>query len=347
MNTFFIEFRDPLFSIIVFFVIIFIITFFSYWWSRYKRQEDSKYLDTFLRQFQTLPSKDELTTLISGGELSEKSWLLLADAYFKRGDYEKAIEIYNEILKVGSLNTKETLFLLGKTYFKAGFLERSKQIFLQLLKKNPRTPQALHYLVLIYEQMRDYKAALDVLEPLEELGESVSKVKTYLQVLITLAEPEKTAQEKAEKLLAIYEASHELTHLIFDYIFRTNPSLAWRSFDSSQSELLTDIFWQLPEESLDFDIISKNAYLRELYSARGDFALTSSSSVFAFDVLIALRKASNATLSFEYVCDKCKLTFPFSFHRCSACHAIGSAKVEFTLVRDYHKDFGEENNSFQ
>lgn len=78
MDTFFIEFRDPLFSIIVFFVIIFMITFFSYWWSKYKRKEDSKYLDRFLQKFQTLPSQNELHVLISGGELSEKSWLLLA-----------------------------------------------------------------------------------------------------------------------------------------------------------------------------------------------------------------------------------------------------------------------------
>ena len=47
MNTFFIEFRDPLFSVIIFFAIIFIITFFSYWWGRYRRKEDSRHLDKF------------------------------------------------------------------------------------------------------------------------------------------------------------------------------------------------------------------------------------------------------------------------------------------------------------
>jgi pentatricopeptide repeat protein len=139
MDLFFIEFRDPLFSIIVFFALIFIITFFSYWWGRYKRTQDSRHLDRFLRQFRALPSKDELQVLISSGELSEKSWLLLANSYYKNGDYEKAIEIYNEILNVGSrANAKETMFLLGKTYFKAGFLERSRQIFLEILKASPQ-----------------------------------------------------------------------------------------------------------------------------------------------------------------------------------------------------------------
>ena len=347
MNSYFIEFRDPLFSIILFFVIIFIITFFSYWWSRYKSKEDFAYLDSFLQQFGALPSKDELSLLISKGELSEKSWLLLANSYFKNGDYEKSIDIYKEMLRLGSPNAKETMFLLGKTYFKAGFLERSRQIFLRILKKNPHTPQALHYLLLIYESMRNYAAALEVLEPLDELGEDVTKERAYFESLIILENKELSNETKTRQLLAIYARSHALTYLIFEYLFRTNPSLAWTHFDFSKSDLLSDIFWHLDATSLDLDIISKNGYLRELYSARGDYNLESSSSVFELDVLIKLQKKANATLSFEYVCTSCKSIFPFVFHRCSACHAIATSKVEYRLVKDYYKDFHEENNSFQ
>ena len=85
-------------------------------------------------------------------------------------DFEKSLDIYNELLKVddGS-NTIELMYLLGRTYFKAGFLERAKQIFLNILKNNPRTPEALKYLLLVYEYMRDYKSAFEVLEPLDEL----------------------------------------------------------------------------------------------------------------------------------------------------------------------------------
>lgn len=347
MNTFFIEFRDPLFSIIVFFAVIFMITFFSYWWSRYKHKEDSKYLDRFLKQFNTLPSKEELSLLISGSELSEKSWLLLAKSYSKNGDYEKSIEIYNEMLKVGSSNTKETMFLLGKTYFKAGFLERSKQIFLEILKVNPRTPQALHYLLLVYEYMRDYKSALEVLEPLDELGENVIKEQVYLETLSLLCQNELSNEEKTKRLIELYRESHELTYLIFEYVFRVSPALAWENFDNSKSELLCDIFWHLEAKELNLDIISKNGFLRELYSARGDIALAKASTVFEFDVLIKLEKKANATLAFEYICDNCKSVYPFVFHRCSSCHAIATAKVEWTLNRDYHQDFNEENNSFQ
>ena len=348
MDMFFIEFRDPLFSIIVFFAIIFIITFFSYWWGRYKRSQDSRHLDRFLRQFRALPSKDELQVLISSGELSEKSWLLLANSYYKNGDYEKSIEIYNEILNVGSRsNAKETMFLLGKTYFKAGFLERSKQIFLEILKSSPRTPQALHYLLLVYEYMRDYKSAMEVLEPLDELEEDIALEREYLQILEILSRSGVDEEEKIEKLLAIYHENHHLSYIVFEHLFRINPKKAWQHLDLSKCELLTEILWRCDRKNLNLDIISKNSFLRELYTARGDVALSTKSDIFEFDILIKLEAKANATLSFEYICSSCKNVSPFAFSRCSTCHAIDSAQVEWSLSRDYSKDFSEENNSFQ
>jgi len=348
MNSFFIEFRDPLFGIIVFFVLVFVITFFSYWWGRYKSKEDSRHLDKFLRSFRALPSQDELKVLISSGELSEKSWLLLAHSYFKNGDYEKSIEIYNELLSISTVsNSRDTMFLLGRTYFKAGFLERSKQIFLEILKNNPRTPQALHYLLLVYEYLRDYKSALDVLEPLDELNKDIQSDAIYLKSLSILNDVERDERSKVDALLKLYHENHQLDHMIFEYIFRVNPQLAWQNFDVSKSELLTDILWHLDKKDLNFDIISKNGYLRELYSARGSACEAKSSSVFEFDVLINLNKKANATLNFEYICDNCKQAYPFAFSRCGSCHTIDRQIVEFSLTKDYHRDFSLENNSFQ
>jgi pentatricopeptide repeat protein len=348
MDIFFIEYRDPLFSVIVFFVIIFIITFFSYWWGSYKRKEDYKHLNKFLRQFRSLPSENEIKVLVANGGLSDKLWFLLANSYSKSGDYEKAIEIYNEMLQKGErANSKEILFLLGKTYFKAGFLERSKQIFLEILKYNPRTPQALHYLLLVYEYMRDYKSALEVLEPLDELDEDVVLESSYLQALILINDTKIDREEQKKRLLAIYKQKHTLTYMIFEYLFRVDKEFAWNHYDTSHSEILTDIFWNLDLKDLNLDIISKNSYLRELYTAKGYLNLAEESSVFEFDILIKLQAKANATLSFEYVCESCKGVYPFAFHRCSVCHEIDTQRLEWSLTRDYIKDFSEENNSFQ
>jgi len=348
MNSFFIEFRDPLFGIIVFFALIFAITFISYWWGRYKSKENFRDLDKFLKQFRSVPSQKELISLINKGNSSEKSWLLLANAYVKNGDYEKSIDIYNEILKYGEeFNSKETMFLLGQTYFKAGFLERAKQIFLEILKNNPRTPEVLRALLLVYEYMRDYNSALDILESLDELKKDIITDSAYLKTLFILNDTDISTDEKVNKLLEIYQVSNKLTHMIFEYIFRVNPSLAWENFDKSKAEFLIDILWQVDKKDLDLDIITQNGYLVELYTARGDIELAKSSDVFEFDILINLNNKPDVTLSFEYLCNCCHRVYPFAFNRCSFCHSIDTPRIELNLVKNYHRGFGEDNNSFQ
>lgn len=347
MDLYFLEFRDPLFSIIIFFIILFVIAFFSYWFNKLKKQEDYKHLDNFLKQFQTPPSQNELEVLISKGELSERSWLLLANAFTKSGNYDKSIEIYTQLLKVGDkVNYRDTLFLLGKTFYMAGFLERSRQIFLEILKNNPRTPQALSYLMLVYEQMKNYSAAIEILEPLGELKKDVSAEEAYLNSLCILNEQKFTVEQKVQNLLEIYNKTDQITYMIFEYLFRVNPKMAWENLDISKAPLIVDILWRCDKKDLNLDIIMQNSYLRELYSAKRYIQEAKGSPIFEFDILINLNPNTNATIGFEYVCDNCKHTFPFAFHRCTNCHTIDKMSVELLIVKDYYRNFSEESNSF-
>ena len=134
--------------------------------------------------------------------------------------------------------------------------------------------------------------------------------------------------------------------MIFDYLFKVNPKLAWENLDHSKTELLLDILWRVDKKDLNFDIISKNGYLRELYTARGDISTATTSLTFELDVLINLDKKTNATLNFEYLCDNCKQIYPFAFTRCTSCNAIDKLVIELSLVKNYDIDFSMENNSF-
>ena len=335
MNHLFIEFRDPLFGIIVFFFLLFIITFLSYWWGKIRSKESSKHLDTFLQQFHTLPTEDELKNLIENATLSEKSWFLLASSYAQNGEYEKAIEIYQILLShfKQSEHTNETLFLLAKTYLKAGFLERAKELFLTIVKHSPRTPQALHYLLLIYEQLKDYQQAQAVLEPLDELGEDVELEKAYLKLQMIINDTTQSNDEKCKHIAAIYKEHKKLSYMVFNYLFTHNSTLAWQIFDQSQATQLTSILWHLDKAHLDLDIISSNSYLRELFSANGSLNLAKDSSVFEFDLLIKLKAVDNtaATLQFEYLCSACKQLLPFAFERCPCCYEIDTLVCEHSL----------------
>lgn len=347
MNSLFIEFRDPLFGIIIFFSLIFVIALFSYWWGRFKRKEDSRYLNSFLDVFNSAPTERELKSLINTNAISDKAALIMAQTFYQNGDYEKCIEIYLIMLEMQKdpNEKKEVLYLLGQTYFKAGFLERAQEIFLQILKQFPRTPKALRYLLIIYEKMHQFDKALEILEPLDELGVDNTKDRIYLQAVSIIRSAKYGVDEKAHLLLELYQKHHLLSYLIFEYLFRFTPALAWKNLDPGQAERIVDILWNAREAEANLDIITSNSYLRELFSAKGTALLAQESTVFEFDVLIKLNRAdqSGATLQFDYLCGECKQIYPFSFHRCPNCHSIDSVVTEALLTKDHF----EANNSFQ
>ena len=164
MNTFFIEFRDPLFGIIVFFILLFILSFFSYWWGRYKTAKEHRDLESFLGKFESLEKEERMSEQVHTNSLSSESWLMLAHSFEVQGNYEKSVEIYHSLLAKNrdTIFQKEVLLLLGRSYFKAGFLERSRQTFLQLLQNHPRTPQALLNGLILLQKKIAYLRAVAV-----------------------------------------------------------------------------------------------------------------------------------------------------------------------------------------
>ena len=47
-------------------------------------------------------------------------------------------------------------------------------------------------------------------------------------------------RDKIKKLIDIYQKSHSLSYMIFEYLFRMDPKLAWKHFDSSKSAKMID-----------------------------------------------------------------------------------------------------------
>ncbi len=337
MNALFIEFRDPLFGIIVFFALIFIIAFVSYWWGRLRSKEDHRYLERFLRSLKKPPSQEQLQREIGSSSVSQRSWLLIADTYVRNGDFEQAVDIYRSLLEMQHEphRRRELLFLLAQTYFKAGFLERSEMILLKILGRFPRTPQALKLLLFTYERMRAYDKAMQVLEPLDELGNDIAPDRRYLETIRLIQDPAVATDEKCRILAENYREHRTMTYLTFEFLFRHAPGLAWQTLDPSCGRTVADIIWHLPPAQLDLDIIAGDGYLRQLCSARGNVNLAQNSPEFELDVLIKLRQCgqSGATLQFEYLCGHCKQIFPFPFHRCPNCHTIDSVVTEPLLCK--------------
>lgn len=346
MDTFFIEFRDPLFSVLIFFLLLFLLSFISYWWGRRKSSIESTDLEKFLGQFDENNSAS-IASEVHHNTTTNETWLLLAQGFEHQGSYEKSIEIYLALLnkKSDKIVEKEVLLKLGRAYFKAGFLERSRQSFLQILQNHPRTPAALEHLILIYEQLQQWDKALEVMESLGELKNESHCEQLYLESRQKLSDPKTSVDEKTLFLIDLYQRHGKLGYLVFEYLFTYRPKLGWSHLDPSISPRIADILWRLTPENIDLDIISRNGFLRDLFSAKGLCDLSTSSNHFELDTLISLQKCGNtkATLQFEYVCSSCHHLSFFPFHRCSHCHAIDTIENTMTLTKERFED----NNSFQ
>ena len=154
------EYRDPLFGLIILVAIIFLLSFLAYSYGIYKERLARKDYRKLSKRFELGKLKeDDYVHLYKTYNLPFDSILLLASSFLHKGDYNKAINVYLTLLEhvKDRVKKEELLELLGTTYFKGGFLQRSKDIFLRILKFSPRNKDALLYLLIIHEKLKDYK----------------------------------------------------------------------------------------------------------------------------------------------------------------------------------------------
>jgi len=343
------EYRDPLFGLMILVALIFLISFFTYSYGVYKERLARKDYRKLSRRFELGKLKEEdYVHLYKTYNLPFDSILLLASSFLHKGDYNKAISVYLTLLEHVSDRVKkeELLELLGTTYFKGGFLQRSKDIFLRILKFSPRNKMALTYLLIIYEKLKEFSKAKEVTECLEELNEDMNKDKVYLDALIILNDPIYSYEKRSELLYKIYKENPNIQRLFAQFLLQFNKPFFWEKVEEFDAATFMDLMWYINFDDIDFDKVHKNKFLVELYNAKGYLDNLSHSKDFVFDILIALNKhehKTNATLDFEFICSSCKHVHPVYDTRCPHCHSILTFNVKHNLA----KGFDEANQSLQ
>lgn len=272
--------------------------------------------------------------------------ILLALSYERVGEYEKAIGIYLYALKrIKKKDEKEyVLSLLGKTYFKAGFLQRARDIFLDVLKLYPRSKESLNYLTVVYEKLKSYDKAKEVIDALEELGADVSLQKSYIEAMSIVNREDFMSKVKEEKLLRLAEKDPFMQRIFFEFLLKTGKKIDFKKMKDFDFGALIDLLWFLDKEYFEQEYVEENKALSEVATARGIKNISQESLVHELDMLIKLHNAGHdiADLSFEYICGECKNLFPIHFYRCPNCHSIATATIEPIVTKKNH----EENISF-
>ena len=343
MDNFLPGYDSPLFNILLAILVLLAIILVTYGWSRYMQQRHKSQLMEFLERF------DSSQCVLEGSDIPfdesmSKPLLLLAKAFESSGEYHKSISIYLYLIKQNEGG--ELLEQLGNIYLRAGFLERAESIFLQILSKEPRNISVLYRLGSVYELLQSYDKAIETLEPLEVLGEEVDMLRAFWE-FEKLQHDEALSPEKKHKvLLAIHQTQPELYRLTIAALFHLSSEIGWRHLQKDRLRECLDLLWYLPSSQLDFDIIRSDKNLTKIYIARGDITqvdatlLEQRSNMASVDILVAARYAGEqrGDMSFSYLCDTCKQSFPFAFKRCPHCLAINSAQLEEQIAKDEKTD---------
>ena len=342
MDNIILEYRDPLFGIILLVALIFLISFVTYSFSIYKERLARKDYRKLSLRFELGKLKEEdYVHLYKTYNLPFDSILLLASSFLHKGDYNKAISVYLTLLEHVNDRVKkeELLELLGTTYFKGGFLQRSKEIFLRILKFSPRNKNALNHLLLVYEKLKDFQKAKDITACLEELDKDMSVDKIYLDSLIILNDSILSYEKRTELLYEIFKENKIIERIFVSFLIQFNKPFFWEHISEFNCSKYMDVMWYLNFDDINFDKVLQNNFLVELYNAKGYLDTLKHSSDFDFDILILINTHEHkikASLDFEFVCTICKHSYPIFDTRCPHCHNILTLDVKHRLTKSFY-----------
>jgi len=335
----FLDYRDPIFGIIIIVLFIFIISFLTYTYGLFKEKKQRKEYRKLLKRFEIGDLKEEdYIHLYSTYNLPFDSILLLASSYLNKGKYNKAISVYLTLLEYvdDKVKKEELLELLGNSYFKSGLLQRSKDIYLQILKFSPRNIEVLKQLLLVFQTLKEYDKAEEVLDSLQELDEIIVQDRIYIKVLKIIEDPLLSFEIKSNRLYNNFKINKRLERLVAEFLIKFNKEFFWNHIDEFNSLKIIDLLWYLDFKDINFEKVKSNSILEEIYSAKGYIDNKDRSDIFELNILIALQKSIldvDIDLNFEFICHKCKRTHPIYASRCPHCHNILTFIVEPKLAK--------------
>ncbi|MFL2551980.1 MAG: hypothetical protein ACJ0QV_00260 [Gammaproteobacteria bacterium] len=151
--------------IVIFFLFIFLTT------KKYQKESLSNnvYSAEYYRGLNYLLNDEDdkalkiFTDLIDVDSSTIETHLALGGVYRRRGEFDKAILIHQNLLSRPKLDRgikNQTLYELGKDFFSAGLYDKSEKILLNLQVNKSYEESCSEYLLLIYELSKDWDRAI-------------------------------------------------------------------------------------------------------------------------------------------------------------------------------------------
>jgi tetratricopeptide (TPR) repeat protein len=308
------DYRDPLFSVIVFFLIVLISVLLTLGFGKIKSILKQREIENLLKEFDYVEIEE-----IKVDKHSINALLMLARAYEIKGDYEKALKIY--LLVEKQTNSTSILKNIATLYFKAGFLEKAKNIIYQVLKVTPRDKEALKLLIWIDEKLGNYREIVDVLEVFNELGVYLPKEKAnaLIKLYLTNGCNVKEFCEGVNDFEDIFKKYPFTRREYVAFLFKTDAKKAYEVLDVYKD---LDLYWNRED-------IPDNEKFCTILAAKKKKDCNKKAP-FEIEALKYLPQ-NLGELEFEYICSNCKKVFPLYSTRCPNCHELFSQELIIKL----------------
>ena len=224
--------------IITFFIFIYLIT------KKYQIENSSNtmYSSEYYRGLNYLLNNEDdkalkiFTDLIDVDSSTIETHLSLGGVYRRRGEFDKAILIHQNLLSRPKLDKSiknQTLYELGKDFFSAGLYDKSEKILLNLKDNKSYNESCSEYLLLIYELSKDWDSAINFSKNLKNnIIRNLS-----IELLISQYYCEKARDYKKDNQLnkaitvlrkaqKICDASKRPYSMLFEINIESSPSIA-------------------------------------------------------------------------------------------------------------------------
>ncbi|WP_139453002.1 hypothetical protein [Campylobacter armoricus] len=318
MDFFFVEYRDPLFGLIVLVALVFIIASSHYIWRVFANKDQKTKLNRFVKKFEINSTHQQI---LKNANLSIENLNFLAQIFTKSGEFEKAVGIYIIALqKSNETSQKEFIFFsLAQVYLKAGFLERSVEALLNALKIKARNKESLKLLKIVYLKLKNYDKVLDVLECLFELGENVYEEKALIKAFKIQANS-KEQEQKVKEILALSKDNEYVLRFCFlHYKDKLTQMPKFENVIDLLNECKSPL--HLEDEKYCEFFYAKNLSTKAIPIKNHKLKI----------LKILNDNGLSANLGFTYVCNNCKNQSPLFFYHCPFCYEFGKCDIYYEV----------------
>ncbi|MBT3308512.1 MAG: lipopolysaccharide assembly protein LapB [Gammaproteobacteria bacterium] len=222
-------------------------------------QEQERAIDLFSRLLEEAP------------ELVE-THLALGTLFRRQGDTSQAIQLHSNLVDSETLSSEQralALLELGRDYMKAGLLDRAEQPFLDLVKMGQYAQEAYDYLVVIYQQEKEWDRAIEMLRSQQQTGRKNAPI--IAQFLCEKAEIARVSTDLKEAAHLVDQALKEDPNAVRAMIIRaeiqattgqvTQAIASYKSIEQQNASYIPNIIQPLlthyravgePEEVLEY-----------------------------------------------------------------------------------------------